>query len=552
MTITVVVGCADQGLAYELRSRLTEIADIDVAYVGETTTELTAAVLRLEPQVVLLHDRLGPGDIADVMRDLSLRRPATAHLVITGDTEPETYAAAMAAGARGLLAYPFAFEEVQARLADAVEWSATMQRLISDRSGVEAADSGRAVVVTLTGAKGGVGTTTVALHLALDVVREVPGHKVLLLDLDLEKGDVGWLLDARHRVSIADLAKVADDLSPRTVLDAVFPHDSGLQLLLTPLDVREVEDVTPQAVRRILSLLRQQYDLVVVDAGSHVTPVQAAAVEAADEVVVVTTPDVLALRTLRRTLQSWEDLGVRKPEAARVLLNKVSRADEVQPDTVRRLAQAPIVSVALPAMFRKLEQAVNNRDPLLVREQAWWQALRAAGREIGIVRVPARQDLAAQLIESGRGGKRARRRGLRRSSGGAVEAQAPGAARLPAGEAGSITVETVGVLPAVLLVVALLWQVVLVGATFVWTGHAASTAAQAVSVGDDPFPPAVDRLPSAMRGGAQVSSPPGHGGSRVVRVSVPVPLFAPGLIEAPWRITIERRVIRERDPSEGV
>jgi pilus assembly protein CpaE len=122
---------------------------------------------------------------------------------------------------------------------------------------------------------------------------------------------------------------------------------------------------------------------VLVDAGSHVTPVQAAAVEAADEVVVVTTPDVLALRTLRRTLQTWEDLGVRKPESARVLLNQVSRSDEVQPETVRRLAQAPVVSVALPAMFRKLEQAVNNRDPLLVKEPAWWQAVRAAGREIG-------------------------------------------------------------------------------------------------------------------------------------------------------------------------
>jgi pilus assembly protein CpaB len=79
MTVTVVVGCADQGLAYELRSRLTEIADVDVAYVAESTTELTAAVLRLDPQVVLLHDRLGAGQVADVMRDLSLRRPVHGH-----------------------------------------------------------------------------------------------------------------------------------------------------------------------------------------------------------------------------------------------------------------------------------------------------------------------------------------------------------------------------------------------------------------------------------------------------------------------------------------
>lgn len=553
MTHTVVVGCADQALSYELRSRIAEMTEFSVEFVAETTSELVSAVMRLRPAVVLLHDRLGPGDVVDTMRDLSLRRPATAHLVVTGDAEPETYATAMAAGARGLLSYPFSFEEVQARMADALEWSSTMERLMADRGdGKDVSDQGRAVVVAVTGAKGGVGTTTVAVHLALDVVRQVPGHKVLLLDLDLEKGDVGWLLDARHRVSIADLAKVADDLSPRTVLDAVVPHESGVQLLLTPLDVREVEDVTPQAVRRILSLLRQQYDLVVIDGGSHVTPVQATAVEAADEVVVVVTPDVLALRTLRRVLQSWEDLPVRKPETVRVLLNKVSRQDEVQPETVRRLAQSPVVSVALPAMFRKLEQAVNNRDPLLVKEQAWWTAVRAIGREVGVVRVPERQGVAAQVVEQARRDRSSgRRRGLRRRSeplDPEVTAPPPGPGPGPDRERGSITVETVGVLPAVFLLVALLWQLVLVGATFVWTGHAASAAATAVSVGDDPGQPARDRLPASMRNDVRVSGED----VQPVRVSVAVPLFAPGLLRGPWQVTVEREVVRETDPGSSV
>lgn len=544
MSSPVVIGCAEQGLAYEVRSRLAEIADLDVVYVAETTAELVEAVLRFEPELVVVHDRLGPADVTDVMRDLQLRRPASAHLVVTGDTRPETYAAAMAAGARGLLGYPFAFEDVQARVADALEWSRTMQRLLGDQPGAGPVDAGRAVVVAVTGAKGGVGTTTVALHLALDVVRELPGHKVLLLDLDLEKGDVAWLLDARHRVSVADLAKVADDLSPRTVLDAVFPHASGLHLLLTPLDVREVEDVTPQAVRRILALLRQQYDLVLVDGGSHVTPVQAAAVEVADEVVVVSTPDVLSLRTMRRAVQAWEDLGVRKPSSVRVLLNRASRADEVQQDTVRRLAQAPVISVALPAMFRKLEPAVNNRDPALVREQAWWKAVRAVGREVGVVRVPERQDLAAQLVEEqGGGGSRRRfRRGRPSGPGSAGATPGPGAqVAVGAADEGSITVETIGVLPAVLLLVALLWQVVLVGATVVWTGHAASAAAQAVQVGDDPRGPALERLPGPLRDGAQVGVSGEH-----VRVSVPVPLFAPGLLSAPWRVGVDRDVVVEQ------
>ncbi len=542
---TVVVGCADQTLATELRAQLREVPDVEVVYVAESTAEAVEAVLRLDPDVVVLHDRLGPGVVGDAMRDLSLRRPSSALLVITSDTEPETFATAMAAGARGALSYPFSFEEVAARVADAAAWARTVQRLIGDQRGVDAAAASRAVVVAVTGAKGGVGTTTLAVHLALDVAREAPGRKVLVLDLDLEKGDVAWLLDARHRISVADLAKVAEDLSLRTVQDAVFQHTSGVHLLLTPLDVREVEAVTGQAVRRILSLLRQQYDLVVVDGGSHVTPVQAALVEVADEVVVVSTPDVLSLRTLRRGLQSWEDLGVRKSSEVRVLLNKVSRRDEVQPDTVRQLAQAPVVSVAMPAMFRKLEQAVNNRDPSLVREQAWWKALRAVGREVGVVRLPERQDLAAQLVEASATPRRSlfgRGRKDEPPAAGAGVSVTP-VAPVVASDEGSIAIETIGVLPAVLLLIALAWQLVLVGLTVVYTGHAASAAARAVSVGEsdgEARRSALDRLPGLLRSDVRVD-PAGD----AVSVSVAVPLFAPGLVRGDWRIDVGRDVVAE-------
>ena len=79
------------------------------------------------------------------------------------------------------------------------------------------------------------------------------------------------------------------------------------------------------------------------------------------------------------------------------------------------------------------------------------------------------------------------------------------------------------------------------GATVVWTGHAASAAARATALGEDPRGPAVDRLPDSMRDGARVSSSGGN-----VQVSVPVPVFAPGLLAGPWRIGADRTVVVER------
>ncbi|GAA4352728.1 AAA family ATPase [Angustibacter luteus] len=531
--IVVVLGCAEQALSYELRSRLAEIGDVEVAYVAESSQELTNAVLRFEPDVVFLHDELGPQPYADVVRDLSIRRPGTASVVVSSDTGSESYAAAMEAGARGIVTYPLSFEEVQTRLQSANDWARTMKRIVSGDSGQDGL--GGANVIALSGAKGGVGTTTLAVHFGLDVVAQVEGYRVVLVDLDLEKGDVTSLIDVRWRSSIADLAKVADDLSARTVVDAVVPHESGLHLLPAPTDVRDVEYVTPSAVRRIITLLRQHYDLVLLDVGSHVTPVQAAAVELADEVLVVTTPDVLALRALRRQTTAWEQLGVRKHDMVRVLVNQASRDDEVQADTLRKLAQSPVVSAAMPALYRKLEPAVNARDASALKEPVWFQALRAIGAEVGMVRVTANEGAAAAALEES-----ATRRGRRR------EASRLSRRRQPSPDAGQVTLETVALLPLVLLILAICWQIGVTAMSSVWLNSAATAASHAVSVGSSAAEvndAAKDRVPDGFRDRVAVTPAVGGDPSRVrVTVNVPLVTFALG---SPWDLSVTRKVVTE-------
>lgn len=516
---TVIIGCADQTLAYELRAQLAEVAELEVLALAETTGELVRTVVEREPNLVIVHDQLGPEPVHQVIRDMGLRRPASVTLIVSGDTDPENLALALDAGARGVLTYPLSFSEVQQRVTNALDWSSRLQELLVER---DAAGSGhRAIVLALTGAKGGVGVTTLATHLAWDVRREMPEHKVLVIDLDLEKGDVSSFVEARHRTSVADLAKVADDLSLRTVADAVFVHDSGIHLLLPPEDVRDAQYVTAQAIRQIIALVRQQYDLVVVDAGARVTPVQASVVEIADEVVSLTTPDLVSLRGLRRQVAMWEQLSVRKPDAVHVLLNRHSKADEVQPETAARLSPSPLAPVTLPDQGRKLERATNSRSPEYATDAAWWQALRALGRHVGVA--------SRRVEDEADGAERAKPRGRRRAS----------------GDEGAASIEFVSVLPWVALMCALVVQLVVVGITFMWTGYAASAAARETSFGST-YPQvrtaALARIPDTMDASVVVASDPATGQASV---STRVPLLAPGLAETPWRVTVERQVVTE-------
>ncbi|HEX8497780.1 MAG TPA: AAA family ATPase, partial [Actinomycetales bacterium] len=379
----IVIGIADQVMAGDLRSRLEDIDGIEVAYVADSAADLLAAVLRHTPSVLLVHETLEEGPSLPVVRDLVLRQPALAVLVVTSNPTAATYSAAMEVGARSVVSYPFSFEDLAHRVSTSIEWAAHMRGLVS--SGASAGGSSGATdgrVVTFTGAKGGVGTTVLATHLAWDLATKAAGVTVCLVDLDLEKGDVPSFLDVSHRVSIADLAKISDDITARSVADVVAVHNSGLHLLLAPLAIRDTEFVTPAAVRQVVAQLRAVYDVVVVDGGAAVTPAQAAAVEMSDEVVQVITSDVPALRAARRQVLAWESLGVREPAQVSVLLNRFTRRSEIQQVTVDELVIGHRLEVLVPDMGSGLERAANSRTPSEVRDKSWWTSLRALSSEI--------------------------------------------------------------------------------------------------------------------------------------------------------------------------
>lgn len=508
----VVLAIADQSLVGDVQRMLAEIEGTHVVYVAESTSDLVTAVAAHDPDVVFVHDQLGPEPVFEVVRDLAHRRPAAA-VVLTADSTRDVLQAAMEAGARGLLVYPLAYEDVATRLRAAAEHAERLRSLVT---GGGRSDGGRARLVAVAGSKGGVGTTTVATHLAIVAMRAREGSRVCLIDLDLEKGDVSWLLQVRHRADIADLARAASDLSARTVGDAVVAHESGIDVLLTPPDIRDVEDVTPQALRAILALVRQDYDLVVVDGGSHVTAVQAALIELADDVVAILTPDVLGIRSLRRAITAWSDLGVRRETDVRVIVNQTSRDDEVPADAVARLVDAPVLAPTLPAMFRRLEPAVNARDPSVVSDPSWWRSVTDVAVALGLLsRAEATASTEARRATTW---WRARAADI----------------------GGSISIETVALFPVVLGVLLVCWQVVLVALTFVWTGQAADAAARASSVGGDPQRAAVSRLPRGVADDVTVTTADDE-----VRVTVRVPLLVPAGSSTPIDVTSSTAIVRE-------
>jgi pilus assembly protein CpaE len=168
------------------------------------------------------------------------------------------------------------------------------------------------------GAKGGVGTTTIAINAAIALHREL-GRKVCLVDGNLQFGDHRVFLDlGLDRKSIVDIV-TAPAIDAELVRQVLVKHDSGVDLLLAPPSPETAELVTPEHMPLILDHLRQAYDYVLVDIDKRLDDVNLGIIEAAETVFVVMTADLSCLKNVRLVLETIGHLGYEQGKVKLVL-----------------------------------------------------------------------------------------------------------------------------------------------------------------------------------------------------------------------------------------
>ncbi len=414
--ILPAVGEADA--VRSITTLLSQLPDAEpVAPVGDSTQLIdTLARLAAEsvdelPEVVVVHERIGPVPALELIREVALRFPAVGVILVTSDASPGLFQAAMDYGARGLVALPLSYEELASRVQAVAQWSVGVRRHLGAGGDVFTGVGG--TVVTVSGAKGGTGATLTAIQLAL--AAQASGRSTALVDMDLQTGDIASYLDVQFRRSVVDLAAITD-ISPRVLADAVFRHDTGLALLLAPAEGERGEDVTDRAARQIVSALRSRYEIVVIDCGAQLGGAGAAAVEMADRALLITTPDVVAVRGAKRAVRMWDRLQIRKAEETTIVVNRHSRATEIQSPLIQKITGTAVAATVVPANFKELQSVVDaGRIHELENKSAVKQALWGLAGELGLVKVP---DGAQKAGRGFRGGDRGSVSFRRRKDGG--------------------------------------------------------------------------------------------------------------------------------------
>jgi pilus assembly protein CpaE len=263
------------------------------------------------PDLILLDVMLPKLDGYQVATKIRTEEGTSGHvpiIMLTAEREVEQKVRGLRAGADDYLIKPFHPAELMARIKSLLARFAPQETLVGRPP------LGR--VLALYGAKGGVGTTTIAINAAIALHREL-GRKVCLVDGNLQFGDHRVFLDlGLDKKSIVDIV-TAPNIDVDLVRQVMVKHDSGVDLLLAPPSPETAELVTPEHMPVILDLLRGLYDYIVIDIDKRLDDINLGVLEASDTMFVVMTADLSCLKNVRLVLETIGHLGY---EAAKVQL----------------------------------------------------------------------------------------------------------------------------------------------------------------------------------------------------------------------------------------
>ncbi len=321
----------------------------------ERVPTLAAATSRLHGEhfdlIILPLENLGPVELALIEHDI---RSATPFIIGTAPgANPELILSAMRAGIPEFVSAPI----------DPKEFGIAVDRLVRRMS---APVRSAGTTIAIYSAKGGLGTTTVAVNLAAALAQQQDTRRVALADFVVVGGDVRVVLDVKPAYDIGDLVMKVDRIDG-DLLFSLLTQASGGIWTLPSSDKPEVLDlIDANAAATIISQLRSHFGFVVIDTEHYLSERTLAALDAADQVLLVTQLSVPALRSTQRTLQLFNRLGYAQSKVM-VIVNRSDAESALSVTDAESVLGRPI-AWKLPNDFSACADATTKGVPVLEYE----------------------------------------------------------------------------------------------------------------------------------------------------------------------------------------
>ncbi len=313
-------------------------------------------------------------------------------VALSSGLDPEMLLTAMRCGCREFLTPDFD----QDQLIDLLE------RLNANRLSPHARNAAAGSVLSFFGAKGGVGSTTLAVHLAL-YLAQCHQKKTLLIDNHPELGHVCVYLGLDGtRYHFHELVRNVNRLDSDLLHGFTAKHSSGLEVLSSPDVCGGMRNIDAESVSKLLEFLRTEYDFIVVDCSTALHESDLAVLESSNHVYLVATPEIGAIRDLSRYVDNLNRMEA-ITEKMQVVINRFSSRYAVKVEQIEKAICLP-VAIRLPNSYTELVRSVNLGEPIAPTKKLEFsmQFIKWAAALAGPAPTPARAPIEVKQESKGK------------------------------------------------------------------------------------------------------------------------------------------------------
>lgn len=347
-------------------------SDVEVVGTARTGKEAIQITQETNPDVVLMDINMPDMDGIAATEIIRQKMPAVQVVILSVQGDQNYMRRAMLVGASDFLTKPPMPDELVGAIRRSgkrarEERSRTGQSYVTSASGTTHAAVPSMVtqgkIVMVYSPKGGTGCTTLAVNLAVALHNDET--KVVLVDANLQYGDVAIFMNEQGKNTILDLAPRSDELDPEVVNEVMIKHAAtGIHLLASPSRPEFAEKVTADQFSKLLRFLRQMYAYVVVDTSSYLTDITLSVLDTCDIVVLVATQDIPSIKNGRLFLDLLVTLSI-PPERVAFVMNKYDKRIAISPEKVAENLKQEVLAV-IPLDERVVIPAVNRGIPFML------------------------------------------------------------------------------------------------------------------------------------------------------------------------------------------
>ena len=332
----------------EIRGGLASDGRVHILAGGNDVEQVHEEIRRLKPSGAIIALGSNSEQAIKLIQKLSSEQPSIAIISAAQNASADLMLQSLRAGAREFLHLPIGAEELKTVLDRVSEFCAGQLETPKKK--------GRMVAVF--SSKGGCGTSFIATNLAASTAA-----RTVLVDLNLQAGDLPLLLGLDPKYSIADMVENRARLDDALIASFVTPYSSKLSLLAAPKEADAADEIEPEHVFQVLQRLRESYEYIVLDPQHTFDAITLAALDQSDEIVLVLTLDIPAIRSTQRALAIFDRLGYPRKKI-RIVVNRWSKQIDLDLRQVEKFLGEPVIGF-IPSDYQTAVTSINLGCPLV-------------------------------------------------------------------------------------------------------------------------------------------------------------------------------------------